>query len=87
MAWAATSAGLLVLVLLILLTVQNQDRVTVRYVGAAADFSLGLALLIAAVSGGILVAIAGTARILQLRHHTCARPLPAHRPRTTDGHG
>ena len=67
MIWVAVSAGLVVLVLLIIFILQNQDRVTVNYFNVAGELSLGMALFIAAVAGGILVAIAGAARILQLR--------------------
>lgn len=67
MIWVAVSAGLVVLVLLIIFILQNQDRVNVHYFGFAGELSLGMALFIAAVAGGILVAIAGAARILQLR--------------------
>ena len=38
-----------------------------NYFGIAGELSLGMALFIAAVAGGILVAIAGAARIIQLR--------------------
>lgn len=65
--WTATIAGLLFLVLLIVLIAQNQDQVVLRYFTYEGNVSLGLALFIAAVSGGILVAIAGAARIMQLR--------------------
>lgn len=65
--WVAVSAGLVILVLLIIFILQNQERVTVNYLGAAGELSLGMALFIAAVAGGLLVAIAGAARILQLR--------------------
>ena len=67
MIWVAVSTGLILLILLIIFILQNQDRVTVHYLGVAGELSLGMALFIAAVAGGILVAIAGAARILQLR--------------------
>jgi len=67
MIWVAVSAGLVLLILLIIFILQNQDRVTVHYFGVAGDLSLGMALFIASVAGGVLVAIAGAARILQLR--------------------
>jgi len=67
MIWVALSAGLILLVLLIIFILQNQDRVTVNYLGVSGDLSLGMALFIAAVAGGVLVAIAGAVRILQLR--------------------
>lgn len=68
MVWTATVAGLIMLVLLIIFIVQNQDQVTLKYFGLSAEVSLGLALFIAAVAGGILAAIAGAVRIIQLRH-------------------
>ncbi|WP_354215280.1 MULTISPECIES: lipopolysaccharide assembly protein LapA domain-containing protein [unclassified Arthrobacter] len=81
MIWVAVSAGLVLLVLLIIFILQNQDRVTVYYFGAAGELSLGMALFIAAVAGGILVAIAGAARILQLRsqrrHPPAVPPAPS----------
>jgi len=67
MVWVAVSAGLVLLILLIIFILQNEDRVTVHYFGFAGELSLGMALFIAAVAGGVLVAIAGAARILQLR--------------------
>lgn len=67
MIWVAVSAGLILLVLLIIFILQNQDRVSVYFFGVVVELSLGMALFIAAVAGGVLVAIAGAARILQLR--------------------
>lgn len=67
MVWTATVAGLIMLVLLIIFIVQNQDQVTLTYFGLSGQVSLGLALFIAAVAGGILAAIAGAVRIIQLR--------------------
>lgn len=67
MVWVGVVAGLLVLVLLIVFILQNQDRVEVHFLGFAGALSIGMALFIAAVGGGILVAIAGAVRILQLR--------------------
>jgi uncharacterized integral membrane protein len=67
MIWTATVAGLILLVLLIIFIAQNQDQVTLRYFGLEGRVNLGLALFIAAVGGGLLTAIAGAARIIQLR--------------------
>jgi uncharacterized integral membrane protein len=61
------AVGLVVLVLLIVFFVQNQDMVTVRFFGLEGSLALGTTLFIAAVGGGVLVALAGGARILQLR--------------------
>lgn len=65
--WAAVVAALVLLILLIIFILQNQDQVAVRYLGLEGSVPLGMALFIASVTGGVLVAIAGGARILQLR--------------------
>jgi uncharacterized integral membrane protein len=57
------------MVLLIILILQNQARVEVTYLGLEALLPLGVALLIAAVTGGALVAIVGVIRLTQLRRH------------------
>lgn len=67
MVWAAVATALVVMVLLIVFILQNQDYVQVRYFGLEGAVPLGIALFIAAVGGGILVAVAGAARIIQLR--------------------
>jgi len=53
--------------MLIVFFVQNQDMITVRFFGLEGTLALGTTLFIAAVGGGVLVALAGGARILQLR--------------------
>jgi len=65
--WVAVAVGLVVLVVLIVFFVQNQDMITVRFFGLEGTLALGTTLFIAAVGGGVLVALAGGARILQLR--------------------
>ena len=75
--WTAVVAALGVLVLLIVFFLQNQDTVQVQFMGLSGLVPLGLALFIAAVAGGILVAIAGAVRIIQLR-------ATAHRRRLQD---
>jgi uncharacterized integral membrane protein len=67
--WSAVAVSLVVLVLLIVFFIQNQDMVAVRFLGWEGSLAQGVAFFIAAVGGGILVAIAGGARILQLRHN------------------
>jgi uncharacterized integral membrane protein len=66
-AWVATAAALLLLVMLIVFILQNTAAVEVHYLGLAGSLPLGMALLIAAVGGGVVVAIAGVARVTQLR--------------------
>jgi uncharacterized integral membrane protein len=65
----ATAAALLLLVMLIVFILQNTMRVEVHYIGFAGSLPLGMAMLIAAVGGGVLVAISGVARITQLRRN------------------
>ncbi|MDQ0258663.1 lipopolysaccharide assembly LapA domain-containing protein [Sinomonas atrocyanea] len=67
MVWAAVVVALLALVLLIIFILQNQQPAKVLFLGLEGTVTLGMALLMAAVGGGILVAAAGAARIVQLR--------------------
>jgi uncharacterized integral membrane protein len=67
MIWTAVVIALILLVLLIIFIAQNQDQVLLRYFGFEGQVALGLALFIASVAGGIVVAAAGAARIIQLR--------------------
>ena len=66
-AWVATGAALILLVMLIVFILQNPTQVAVHFIGLSGSLSLGMAMLIAAVGGGVLVAIAGVARVTQLR--------------------
>jgi len=66
-AWVATGVALLLLVLLIVFILENSTRVEVQFLGMSGTIPLGMALLIAAVGGGVVVAIAGVARVTQLR--------------------
>lgn len=65
-AWVATGVALLLLILLIVFILQNSSRVEVQFLGMAGSIPLGMALLIAAVAGGVVVGIAGVARVTQL---------------------
>lgn len=65
--WAAVVAALVLLILLIVFILQNQEQASVKFLGFEGSVPLGMALFIAAVTGGVLVAVAGGARILQLR--------------------
>jgi uncharacterized integral membrane protein len=65
--WVATAAALLLLILLIVFMLQNSTKVEVHLLGMSGSIPLGMALLIAAVGGGVVVAIAGVARVAQLR--------------------
>lgn len=65
--WAATVAGLVLLIMMIIFILQNQDPVIIQYLGLVGSLPLGMALFIAAVGGGSLVAAAAAVRITQLR--------------------
>jgi uncharacterized integral membrane protein len=65
--WAAVVGGLAVLVVLIVFILENTDKARVEIFGAHWHLPIGIALLIAAVFGGFVVVLAGTARILELR--------------------
>jgi uncharacterized integral membrane protein len=65
--WVAAVLFALVLLLLLIFILQNSQRVEVSFFGAHGHTPMGVALLLAAVFGILLVAIPGSARILQLR--------------------
>jgi uncharacterized integral membrane protein len=54
------------LILLIVFMLQNSTKVEVHFLGVTGTIALGMALLMAAVGGGIVVGIAGVARVTQL---------------------
>ena len=66
-AWVATGVSLLLLIVLIVFILENSTKVEVQFLGTSGEIPLGMALLIAAVGGGVVVAIAGVARVTQLR--------------------
>lgn len=66
-AWLATGIALVLLILLIVFILQNPTKVEVQFLGMSGTIPLGMALFIAAVGGGVVVGIAGVARVTQLR--------------------
>lgn len=65
--WVAVVLFALVLVLLLIFILENTQRVDVSYFGVHGHSTLGIAILLAAVLGALLVAIPATWRIVQLR--------------------
>ncbi len=65
--WIGLIATALFVILLIIFIAQNSRRVTINFFGWEGQFSLALAILLAAVLGILLVAIPGSLRIMQLR--------------------
>lgn len=65
--WAALITGFLVLILLLVFVTQNIESATFFFFGWKWSLPKGVAILLAAVGGGLLTVAVGTARILQLR--------------------
>jgi len=65
--WVAVAFFAVILLLLLIFVLQNGTQVNVSYLGMHGHLPLGVALLLAAVCGVLLVVLAGAARISQLR--------------------
>jgi uncharacterized integral membrane protein len=68
--WVAVAVGVVLLILLIDFIAQNNRRVPIHFFTLSGRVSEALALLVAAVGGAVVVLVAGTARIIQLRVST-----------------
>ncbi|MCU1451340.1 MAG: hypothetical protein JWP02_3510 [Acidimicrobiales bacterium] len=66
-AWWTLGGGLLVLLLAIVFMAQNGSDVPIHFLFFKGHIALGLALLLAAVLGGLTVLLLGAARMLQMR--------------------
>ena len=69
-AWVAVVLFVVVLLLLLIFILENSQKVDIAYFGAHWHLQLGVALLLAAVLGNLLVVIPGAGRIIQLRRST-----------------
>jgi uncharacterized integral membrane protein len=65
--WSAMIAGFVILILLLVFILQNTDSTTIHFFVWEWNLPVGVAILLAAVCGGMLTVAAGTARIVQLR--------------------
>lgn len=65
--WLILASGAVILVLLLVFILQNGQRVEVHLYGAHWSAPLGVALLMAAAFGVLLVVVPGAGRILQLK--------------------
>jgi uncharacterized integral membrane protein len=65
--WVTLVVAAFVLLLLLIFILQNGQQAQVSFLGAHGNLPMGVALLLAAVFGVLLVALPGTVRILQLR--------------------
>jgi uncharacterized integral membrane protein len=67
MLWTGLILSALVLLVLLIFILQNSAPVQINFLGASGTLPTGVALLLAAIAGLLLVAIPGGLRILQLR--------------------
>ncbi|WP_431234145.1 LapA family protein [Mycolicibacterium psychrotolerans] len=65
--WSSLIAGLLVLTILLVFIAQNTEPTSFAFFGWHWSLPLGVAILMAAVAGGLVTVLAGAARIFQLR--------------------
>jgi uncharacterized integral membrane protein len=75
--WAALITGFVVLIILLVFIMQNTDSTTIHFFGWDWNLPVGVAILLAAVCGGLLTVAVGTARIVQLRR-AAKKNLKAH---------
>ena len=77
-AWWAIAAGSLTLIVLLIFIAQNLDTTPIHFLGWRWNAPVGIAFLVAAISGALITVMTGAARMVQLRrvarkHH---RPNP-----------
>jgi lipopolysaccharide assembly protein A len=60
-------AGFAGLIVVMIFIIQNAHTVNISFLGAHLRLSLAVALFLAAIAGGLIMAAAGTARITELR--------------------
>jgi uncharacterized integral membrane protein len=65
--WTSLTAGFLILIVLLVFITQNTESGQFAFLGWHWSLPLGVAMLLAAVSGGLITVLAGTARMYQLR--------------------
>jgi uncharacterized integral membrane protein len=65
--WSALAGGFLVLIVLLIFIAQNTESARFQFLGWHWSLPLGVAILGAAVCGGLLTVAVGTARMYQLR--------------------
>ncbi|BBX67847.1 LapA family protein [Mycolicibacterium psychrotolerans] len=65
--WSALTLGFLVLIVLLIFIAQNTESTEFQFLGWQWSLPLGVAILFAAVAGGLLAVAVGAVRIFQLR--------------------
>ncbi|HEX3780927.1 MAG TPA: lipopolysaccharide assembly protein LapA domain-containing protein [Pseudonocardiaceae bacterium] len=65
--WVGVTVAAIVLLVLLVFIIENSQTVDIGFFGAHWHLSLGVAMLLAAICGVLLVAVPGYGRIIQLR--------------------
>lgn len=65
--WSSLTMGFLILIVLLIFVTQNPDSAQFHFLPWHWTLPLGVAILLAAIGGGLITVLAGTARIYQLR--------------------
>lgn len=65
--WTSLTAGFVILIVLLIFITQNTASADFTFLGWHWSLPLGVAILLAAVSGGLITVLVGTARMYQLR--------------------
>jgi uncharacterized integral membrane protein len=64
--WIALILGAIVLVLLLIFVIQNNQTAGFEYFSAQFDLPLGVAMLLAAIAGALVMALVGSVRMVQM---------------------
>ncbi len=75
--WVASVASAFALLLLMIFVLQNLQTARISFLGAQGNLPMGIAMLLAAIGGVLIVAIPGTGRIIQLRRLARRRAEPS----------
>lgn len=65
--WIALIVGFLLLIVLIVFMMQNQHEVPMNFLGWSGEFPAGIAFLIFAIGGALIMALVGGWRMFELR--------------------
>ncbi|WP_333618504.1 LapA family protein [Dietzia sp.] len=66
--WALVALGAVLLILLLVFVLQNQDNVEIEFLPWSFSMPSGVIILLAAIVGALVMALAAAFRIFQLRH-------------------
>ncbi|MDU5963224.1 MAG: lipopolysaccharide assembly protein LapA domain-containing protein, partial [Dermabacter sp.] len=65
--WAALIVGAILLILLLVFVIQNNVSTEFEYFTWHFNLPLGVAMLLAAIAGALIMALAGSVRMIQMR--------------------